>query len=34
MLTILGMNFGGAFFVGGGLKPWRNKAEKFAVKNC
>ena len=32
MPTILGVNFGREFFGGRGLKPWRNKAEKFAGK--
>ena len=30
MPTILGVNFGREFF--GGLKPWQNKAENFAIK--
>ena len=30
MLTILDVNFGREFL--GGLKPWKNKAEKFAIK--
>ena len=30
MLTILEVNFGREFL--GGLKPWKNKAEKFAIK--
>ena len=29
MQTILGMNFGCDFFLGGGLQPWINKAEKL-----
>ena len=34
MLTSLGVNFGRElFFSGGGeLKPWKSKAEKFAIK--
>ena len=32
MPTILGVNFGPEFFGEGGLKAWRNKAEKFAGK--
>ena len=31
MLTVLGVNLGGEF-LGGGLKPWKNKAEKLAEK--
>ena len=31
MPTNLGVNFGREFF-GGGLKSWKNKAEKFAEK--
>ena len=31
MPTILGVIFGGEIF--GGLKPWRNKAEKLADKS-
>ena len=30
MPTILDVNFGREFL--GGLKPWKNKAEKFAIK--
>ena len=32
MPTILGVNFGGDFFGrrGGGVKPWKNKAENLA----
>ena len=30
--AILGVNFGRDFWGGGGLKPWRNKAEDFASK--
>ena len=35
MPTSLGVNFGREFFFGGGggLKPWKNKAEKLAIKN-
>ena len=33
MLAILGVNFGGDFVcLGGGLKPWRNTAEKLMCK--
>ena len=31
MPTILGVNVGHEFCLGGGLKPWRNKAEIFAA---
>ena len=31
MPTILDVNFGREFFLGG-LKPWKEKAEKFAIK--
>ena len=31
MPTILDVNFGREFFWGG-LKPWKNKAEKFAIE--
>ena len=30
MPTILGFFFGREFLFGGGLKPWKNKAEEFA----
>ena len=34
MPTILGVHLGGELFLGGGAKPWREKAETFAGKMC